>query len=152
MLDPKRRSIVFTKLAQVAAVAILLLLTGCGTTSSSSSTSTSISTSTSLVATTLSYPTAEIRALAQYWVADTSRGFRLYREFARLEVTPDPITAALRSLVSSQPRDSDYTSLWPVDTTINSVVVDGHEATIDLSFDKLNVGAEGESLAIAQFV
>lgn len=148
------RSIVFTKLAQVASVATLLLWTGCGTTSTSSSTSASISisTSTSLIATTLSHPIAETRALAQYWVADTSRGFRLYREFARLEVTPDPITAALRSLVSSQPRDSDYTSLWPVDTTINSVVVDGHEATIDLSFDKLMVGAEGESLAIAQFV
>lgn len=96
--------------------------------------------------------TAETRALAQYWVADTSRGFRLYREFARLEISPDPITAALRSLVSSQPQDSDYTSLWPVGTTINSVVVDGDEAIVDLSFDKLMVGAKGESLAIAQFV
>lgn len=91
-------------------------------------------------------------ALEQYWVADTSRGFRLYREFAWLEVTPDPITAALRALVTSEPKDPDYVSLWPADTTINSVVVSGDGATIDLTFSKLNVGAEGEVLAIAQLV
>ncbi|MEO5974287.1 MAG: GerMN domain-containing protein [Ilumatobacteraceae bacterium] len=148
------RSVVLTKLGQVAGVVTLLFWTGCGTTSISDSTSasTSLSTSTSLPTTTLSSPAAETRALAQYWVGDTSRGFRLYREFARLEITPDPITAALRSLVSSQPRDSDYTSLWPIGTKINRVVVDADEVTIDLSFDKLVVGAEGESLAIAQIV
>jgi hypothetical protein len=93
-----------------------------------------------------------MRALAQYWVADTARGFRLYREFVRIEVTPDPITSALRALVASQPKDSDYMSFWPTDTKINSVAVVDDEATIDLTFDKLNVGAEGESLAIAQLV
>ncbi len=91
-------------------------------------------------------------ALAQYWVGETSRGFRLYREFAQIEITPDPITAALRSLVSRQPKDSDYTSLWPAGTQINSVIIIGDTAIVDLTFDKLNVGAEGEQLAIAQLV
>ena len=91
-------------------------------------------------------------ALAQYWVANTARGFRLYREFVRLEVFPDPITAALRALVTSQPKDSDYMSLWPLGTKINSVAVSENVATIDLTFDNLNVGAEGEILAIAQLV
>ena len=27
--------------------------------------------------------------LAQYWVADTARGFRMYREFTQLEEIPD---------------------------------------------------------------
>ena len=90
--------------------------------------------------------------MAQYWVAETARGFRLYREFIRLKISPDPITAALQALVANRPRDADYTSLWPLDTKINSVDVSGSEATIDLSFGRLNVGAEGETLAIAQMV
>lgn len=134
--------------------AFMLFLGGCGTISTSSSTSattpTSITNSTST--STLSNPTPDRRALAQYWVAETARGFRLYREFVRLEITPDPITAALQALVTDQPRDADYMSLWPIDTKINSVEVSGNEATIDLTFGKLNVGAEGETLAIAQMV
>lgn len=124
-------------LAQAAGLITVLVMSGCGTTSTPGSIST---------------PIPETRTLEQYWVADTARGFRLYREFAELEITSDPITAALRALVTSRPKDPDYVSLWPVDTRINSVVISGNEATIDLTFDKLNVGAEGEVLAIAQLV
>lgn len=143
-------------------VVILLALNGCGAKSTTSLTSNPSPTSTlsltsvpsSTSTSSSSTPTAETRAFAQYWVADTSRGLRLYREFARIEVTPDPITAALRALVTGQPKDSDYMSLWPVGTGINSVAVSGNEATIDLTFGKLGVGvgAEGESFAIAQLV
>jgi hypothetical protein len=132
--------------------ATVLVLSGCGTKPSSSLVSTSTPTSITSSTSTPSHSTPEMRAMAQYWVADTARGFRLYREFVRIEVTPDPITSALRELVASQPKDSDYVSLWPIGTKINNVVVSGNEATIDLTFDNLNVGAEGESLAIAQLV
>lgn len=97
-------------------------------------------------------PTRPSGALAQYWVADTARGFRLYREFLDAFLEPDALTAALTNLVSKKPVDPDYVSLWPADTKINSVKVAGNLATIDLSFSKLNVGGEGESLAIAQLV
>lgn len=97
-------------------------------------------------------PTRISGALAQYWVADTARGFRLYREFLGAYFEPDIMTAALTNLVSKKPVDPDYVSLWPTDTTINSVKVVGNLATIDLTFSKLNVGGEGESLAIAQLV
>jgi len=90
--------------------------------------------------------------MAQYWVADTSRGFRLYREFVQINPAPDAITAALRELVSQKPTDSDYVSLWPEGTTINSVKVSGDSAVVDLTFPKLNLGSEAESLAIAQLV
>lgn len=96
--------------------------------------------------------TVSTQALAQYWVADTSRGFRLYREFVRVNPAPDAITAALRQLVSQKPTDSDYLSLWPQGTSINSVKVNGNLAIIDLSFPKLNLGSEAESFAIAQLV
>lgn len=134
-------------------VASALLLGGCGkspTPTPTHSTSTSpTSTPTSSATPT---PTVITKAYAQYWVADTSRGFRLYREFVRLEVTPDPITAALTALIAGKPKDSDYVTLWPKETKINSVVVAGDKATIDLTLAKMNVGSEAESMAIAQLV
>ena len=143
-------------LATAAGVATVLVLSGCGTvstsTSSSSSNSNSNLTSVPTSTSTPSKPTPETMVLAQYWVANTARGLRLYREFARLEVSPDPITAALRALVTSQPKDSDYISLWPLGTKINSVAVSGNVATIDLTFGNLKLGVEGERLAIAQVV
>ena len=127
--------------------ALSLLLSGCGLSSSSTPIPTA-----STPAPSTNTTTPEARALAQYWVADTARGFRLYREFARISVAPDPITAALRALVANKPKDPDYTSLWPLGTTINSVAVSGNAATIDLTLGKMNVGSEGEAIAIAQLV
>ena len=141
-MSNNRRKVV-TASQGAAGLAILLALSGCGTASSQSSTPT---TPTS----TKSTPVKQ--ALAQYWVADTARGFRLYREFVRLVTTPDPMTAALRTLVTSKPTDPDYASLWPLGTKINSVALSGNGATIDLTLDKMNVGAEGEVIAIAQLV
>ena len=132
----------------VAGATIALILSGCAATSTSTTTAILETTTTS----TLSSTHPEERALAQYWVAETARGFRLYREFIRLKITPDPITAALRALFVNRPGDADYMSLWPNDTTINGVEVAGNVATIDLTFGELNVGAQGEALAIAQIV
>ena len=133
----------------ISVITVALLLSGCSKSSNPSPTTTPTPT-TSLTPTPT--PTTAQRTLAQYWVADTARGFRLYREFLRIDATPDAITAALRQLVSHKPVDPDYVSLWPTDTKINNVVVVGDSAAIDLSFSKLNVGAEAESLAIAQLV
>ena len=130
-------------LAAIAGVIISLGLSGCGQSSKPSTSNTPTPTTS---------PTVRTKALAQYWVADTSRGFRLYREFVRVNPVPDAITAALRQLVSQKPTDSDYVSLWPLGTTINSVKVSGDLAIVDLTFPKLNLGSEAESLAIAQLV
>lgn len=142
-----------TIFAGAAGAATLLVLSGCGTTPPLKPTPTPSSTSTAtLTPTPSSTSTSVTRALAQYWVADTSRGFRLYREFVRLEVTPDPIAIALRALVANKPKDEDYSNLWPATTKINSVKVSGSSATIDLTLGKMNVGSEAEVLAIAQLV
>jgi len=127
----------------IAAVIISLGLSGCSQSSKQSTNPTPTPSASSTIST---------QALAQYWVADTSRGFRLYREFVRVDPTPDAITAALRQLVSQKPTDTDYVSLWPLGTTINSVKVSGDFAIVDLTFPKLNLGSEAESLAIAQLV
>ncbi|HEX7405130.1 MAG TPA: GerMN domain-containing protein [Candidatus Nanopelagicaceae bacterium] len=144
-------------LVGTSAITLLLILSACGTSPTPTPTVTPTATPTSTPTATPTptptpTPTAQMRALAQYWVADTARGFRLYREFVRVEITPDPITAALRTLVSSKPKDPDYTNLWSSDTKINSVKVNGNIATVDLTLGKLNVGSEAELLAIAQLV
>ena len=137
----KNRSVL--ALAAIAGVIISIGLSGCTQTSRLST----YPTPTPSVS-----PTVSSKALAQYWVADTSRGFRLYREFVRANPAPDEINAALRQLVSRKPIDSDYVSLWPQGTTINSVKISGDSAIVDVTFPKLNLGSEAESLAIAQFV
>jgi len=130
-------------LLAISVAAISLFLNGCSQSSEPS---------TDLSPTPTASPTVSTKAIAQYWVADTSRGFRLYREFVQIDSTPDAITAALRLLVEQQPTDADYDSLWPQDTSINSVKVVGDLAIVDVSFPKLNLGSEAESLAIAQLV
>ncbi|MBI3429203.1 MAG: GerMN domain-containing protein [Actinobacteria bacterium] len=136
----------------ISALSVALLLSGCSSKSPTSSPTPTSTISITPSATPSQSPTVEMRTLAQYWVADTSRGFRLFREFVRIAPTPDPITASLRELVTHKPVDSDYENLWPADTKINSVLVAGDSAIVDLTFSKLNVGAESESLAIAQLV
>jgi hypothetical protein len=142
-------------------IALLLLLTACSksptpvmtpipTTTPTAALPTA--TSTHSVKPTPSKPAARTQALAQYWVADTARGFRLYREFVRLPIIGDPITVALRALVSGQPKDGDYSNLWSKETKINRVKTNGSTATVDLTLGKLNVGAAAEALAIAQLV
>ena len=128
----------------------VLFLSGCS--SSPTPTPTSSATPTSVSPTPTVTPTVITRAYAQYWVGDTARGLRLYREFVRLEVTPDPITTALKALIAGTPKDTDYVTLWPKETKINSVVIVANRATIDLTLGKMNVGSEAESFAIAQLV
>ena len=136
-----------------SAMALGLLLSSCSSSPSPTPTpSATTSPTPTLAPTPIATPTIATKSFAQYWVADTSRGFRLYREFVRLEITPDPIMTSLKSLVAGAPMDSDYTSLWPKETKINSVVVLGDKATVDLTLGKMNVGSEAESLAIAQIV
>jgi hypothetical protein len=133
------------------AIALSFVLTSCSSTPAPTPTP-SETISTSPTSAPSASPTIATKVFAQYWVADTARGFRLYREFVRLDITPDPIMTALKSLIAGTPKDSDYVSLWPKETKINSVVVVGDKATIDLTLGKMNVGSEAESLAIAQLV
>ena len=56
-------------------------------------------------------PTGPVSAVPAYFVGDTPRGPRLYREFQPV-VSPTPGLAGLE-LLESGPNDSDYRSLWP---------------------------------------
>lgn len=148
----KKRSV--KVLIAVCGLTLPLLLSGCSKSPAPTPTPTPSATPTTASPTPTATPTPTVitKAYAQYWVGDTARGFRLYREYVRLDVTPDPITTSLNALIAGKPKDTDYVTLWPKETKINSVVVVGNKATIDLTLGKMNVGSEAESLAIAQLV
>ncbi|MDP2773839.1 MAG: Gmad2 immunoglobulin-like domain-containing protein [Nocardioides sp.] len=57
-------------------------------------------------------PTAETVAVPAYYVGDTGRGLRLFREFVNVEEGPNPVASVLGALEST-PGDPDYRTLWP---------------------------------------
>lgn len=71
-----------------------------------------------------------------YYLGDTSRGVRLFREFHRV-TTPQPATAAVEEAVAGDPDDPDYRSPWPAGTRASSVELDGDVLTVDLEGDGL---------------
>lgn len=128
----------------VVVIAAAALVAGCAGGTPSGQTSSSVPAS--------STSAAAESAVALYWVADTAKGLRLFREFTRVPVGEDAITTALETLFSATPRDADYRNLWPADSKVNSVRIDGDVAVVDLAPGKLNVGAEAEARAIDQVV
>ena len=64
----------------------------------------------------------ETRTVPVYYVGDTSRGPRLYREFHRVESSgADAVTLAVHQAVSVAPDDPDYRTPWPAGTTAQVV-------------------------------
>lgn len=72
-------------------------------------------------------------AIPVYYVGDTPRGPRLYREFQQNVTGNDPVTAAVATAVGGDPLDPDYTTLWPADAEVTSVEATKDMITIDLS-------------------
>ena len=76
-----------------------------------------------------------------YYVGDTSRGPRLYREFHRVQVQDDPVTPALNEALKGQPADPDFRSDWPAGTTVD-IGFDGTGGNGLLTIDLLNTDSE----------
>lgn len=72
-------------------------------------------------------------AIPVYYVGDTPRGPRLYREFQQNVDGIDPVMAAVAAAVGGDPLDPDYTTLWPQDADVTSMGVTRDLITIDLS-------------------
>jgi hypothetical protein len=66
-----------------------------------------------------------------YYVGDTSRGPRLFREFHSVSAE-DPLLAAVDEAVATQPDDADYRSPWPDGTRAGQVGYDGDVVTVSL--------------------
>jgi len=91
-----------------------------------------------------------------YYLADTGRSLRLYREFHRVPAVGDKVFDALHELFTGSADDPDYTSLWPAGTRADAVSGDtsGVEK-VDLNSAALgpfNGGSEGAHLSVQQLV
>jgi hypothetical protein len=94
-------------------------------------------------------------AVPVYYVGETTRGPRLFREFHRLEVPgADQLTPALREALSTAPDDPDYRTDWPQGTTLANVSVDGsgEDATIDIALanDDLDLAERPSGMSAAE--
>lgn len=94
-----------------------------------------------------------------YFVADTARGLRLYKEVQTVDVGENELGSdmglnALTMLITGQlpPFDGDHTTLWKSGSKVIGITREGGVATVDLSLGRFDVGAEAEQRAIDQIV
>lgn len=73
----------------------------------------------------------ETATVPVYYVGETTRGTRLFREFHRVETGGDPLGAALTEAVSTVPDDPDYRTDWPEGTTARGTF-DGADGEISV--------------------
>ena len=93
-------------------------------------------------------------ARAVYYLHDTGKGLRLYREFHRRPVTAGVVRDAVTAMLTEKATDADYTSLWPSATTVRGARISGTTAYVDLSAAarRGSSGAEGEAASLQQLV
>jgi hypothetical protein len=69
-------------------------------------------------------PADELVTVPVYYLGETSRGPRLFREFHRLDGDGNALMAALTEAVSVGPQDPDYRTDWPAETVVVLAGVD----------------------------
>lgn len=143
------------KLLVPLSVAVLLAVSGCGNDGASLAPAPSPSPSASSAAPTPS-ASADTEARAIYWLgaAKEPRGPRLYREFVRRPATADAVRDAVSAMLSLEPTDPDYTSLWADGTTVRDVRREGTTAVVDLSREATanGGGSAFEEMSLQQLV
>ena len=78
------------------------------------------------------------RAVPVYWVGETPRGKKLFREFEQQQVCGGDdclLKAATATALSGDPVDGDFTAPWPRGTGLDDVSYDGDVLTIGLTGD-----------------
>jgi Immunoglobulin-like domain of bacterial spore germination/Sporulation and spore germination len=84
-------------------------------------------------------PAVGTAALPVYWVGETTRGPRLYREFRQVPVPADPtaeqrVAAAVQFVLAEPALDPDLMSQWPQGLRVASVSRDAGVVTVDLAY------------------
>ena len=103
---------------------------------------------------TQSTPTPEPATVDVFWVSSQPTDFRLNSEAHSITSTESPVFAAVAGILdgSLQPIDPDYVNLWGHGSRLNSLVVNGSAAAIDITKGTLNVGASSEIRALQQLM
>lgn len=99
-------------------------------------------------------PATGTRAVAVYYLHDTTNGPRLYREFHRRPDARAVVRDAVTAMLTESAQDADYTSLWPKGTRVLGVRKDGTTLVVDLSEEAkaMSAGAAYESASLQQLV
>ena len=126
---------------------------------STSTTSASPSTAPSTPATTSNAsPTtgtsSTLKSIPVYYVAESQRSFKLYREFRTVPDRGGAVASAVGAMTSLAPLDPDYLTPWRPASRI-TVSRKGSAIAVDLSadaFSNTNVGSELAATAIQQLV
>ena len=142
-----------TRLAAIALLPLLASCTGSSAPGVTAPTPSPTVSSPAPSATASPLPTASTAA-ALYYLRDSGRGPRLYREFHRIPVTGGAVHDAVMAMLTRAPADADYTSLWPAGTVVLDVRTEGSTAYVDLS-DRArggSSGAAGEAASLQQLV
>ena len=96
----------------------------------------------------------EADTVAVYWAISNPTAIRIIEEDVPFYGDRTDPVAILSALVSGRikPVDPDYVNLWAGGNKVNQITVADGIATVDLNLKSLNVGSEGEAMAIAQIV
>lgn len=100
-------------------------------------------------------PSTEALTAEIFYAVDSPEGLRLASETREVEATKDTLASVVLSqLISGDllPLDPDYINLWGQPNQLNQIDTATSDAVVDLRPVTLNVGAEGEVMAINQLV
>lgn len=126
-------------------------------TSSGESTATTTSSSSGVKTTPPSPPTstgAKLKSIPVYYIAESQRSFKLYREFRTVPDMGGAIASAVSAMTRLAPLDADYMTPWRPASRI-AVSQKGSNIAVDLSadaFSNSNVGSEMAATALQQLV
>ena len=96
----------------------------------------------------------QLDGIPVYWVGETARSFRLYREFRTVPDAGGPVASAVAAMTRMTPLDPDYMTPWRPAKRVE-VTQTGSALTVDLSADAVsgrNVGSEVAARAVQQLV
>jgi len=156
-----RRTLKAGATANALAPALLIVAPACGdgdgaspsgsmTTAPATTTATSPSTTPSPASTA-----TQLTGIPVYWIGESQRSFRLYREFRTVpHVAGGTVASAVSAMMRLKPLDPDYTSPWRPPSQLR-VTQSGRAITVDLSrdaFANTQVGGELAERAVQQLV
>lgn len=95
-----------------------------------------------------------LRSIPVYYLGESRRAVRLFREFRTVPDTGGPVASAVSAMTRLAPLDRDYSSPWRPARRV-AVSQRGSALTVDLSadaFSNTSVGSEAAALAVQQLV
>lgn len=94
------------------------------------------------------------RTVVVYYLGETTNGPRLYRETRQVKASTAVIRTAISTMLTSKPRDPDYTSLWPKGTALLGISLKNNVVTVDFAegVTSANAGGAYEAASLQQLL